>query len=201
MHKPAGITATVADRHAAPAPDLAPARPPAARGQALPGGGCRHSEGLLLLTSDGRGLGPRAEPHGVELEHGRRRSPCSLTGSSRPPGPWARRHPMRRGHARLGSLRAPRPEPEHVSPLADRAAGRGLAWGLGDAGPALAPAGPQVGAVGAPRGSPSASSGPFGGPGLGRRPSAHPWHRKVRGFGASTYQPETAGARGTRGTP
>lgn len=72
LHKPAGVTSTVADRHAdRTVLDLVPARLVAPGSRLYPVGRLdRDSEGLLLLTNDGpwtdRVLHPR---HGVEREY------------------------------------------------------------------------------------------------------------------------------------
>ena len=126
LHKPAGVTSTVADRHAARTVlDLVP-RGLVPRGTRLyPVGRLdRDSEGLLLLTNDGawaeRVLHPR---HGVEREYAvavarpaRRASsgPRWRPGSSsrRASPAWSRcaRRP-RTETARLAALLDPRPAP------------------------------------------------------------------------------------------
>jgi 23S rRNA pseudouridine2605 synthase len=129
VHKPAGVTSTAADRHAARTvldlvpPGLVP------RGTRLyPVGRLdRDSEGLLLLTNDGawtdRVLHPR---HGVEREYA-----VALAG----PLDAARRAdlaagvPMEEGIARLVSLRpATRTETALLAGLVDPPPGRDLAW-------------------------------------------------------------------------
>lgn len=82
MHKPAGVTSTVADRHAARTVlQLVPAEIMEAAGRLYPVGRLdRDSEGLLLLTNDGdwaqRVLHPR---HGIEREYAVG-TPHALTG-------------------------------------------------------------------------------------------------------------------------
>jgi 23S rRNA pseudouridine2605 synthase len=72
MHKPAGVTSTVSDRHATETVvDLVPERLRRAAGRIYPVGRLdRDSEGLLLLTNDGEWAQRLLHPsHGVEREY------------------------------------------------------------------------------------------------------------------------------------
>ncbi len=129
VHKPAGVTSTAADRHAARTVlDLVPAGlvPPATR--LYPVGRLDlDSEGLLLLTNDGawteRVLHPR---HGVEREYAVAVA-VPLDGAQR--AALAAGIPMEEGIARVVSLRpATRTETALLAALVDPPVGRGLAW-------------------------------------------------------------------------
>jgi 23S rRNA pseudouridine2605 synthase len=129
VHKPAGVTSTAADRHAARTViDLVPPGlvPPGTR--LYPVGRLdQDSEGLLLLTNDGtwteRVLHPR---HGVEREYAVAVA-VPLDGGQR--AALAAGIPMEEGIARLVSLRpATRTETSLLAALLDPPLGRGLAW-------------------------------------------------------------------------
>jgi cytidylate kinase len=129
LHKPAGVTATVADRHAAMTvialvpPGLVPAGT-----RLYPVGRLdRGSEGLLLLTNDGawadRVIHPR---HGVEREY--------AVAVDRPLGPTALAAlvagvPLEEGLARAITIRRQRPaETARLAALLDPPPAPGLAW-------------------------------------------------------------------------
>ena len=129
VHKPAGVTSTVADRHAVRTvldlvpPGLVP------RGTRLyPVGRLdQDSEGLLLLTNDGawteRVLHPR---HGVEREYAVAVA-VPLDGAQR--AALAAGIPLEEGTARLVSLRAAtRTETALLAALVDPPPPGGLAW-------------------------------------------------------------------------
>ena len=129
VHKPAGVTSTAADRHAARTVlELVPPGlvPPGTR--LYPVGRLdRDSEGLLLLTNDGawteRILHPR---HRVEREYAVALG-VPLDGGQR--AALAAGIPMEEGIARLVSLRpATRTETTHLAGLLAPPPGRGLAW-------------------------------------------------------------------------
>jgi 23S rRNA pseudouridine2605 synthase len=129
VHKPAGVTSTAADRHAARTVlDLVPAGlvPPGTR--LYPVGRLdQDSEGLLLLTNDGawtdRVLHPR---HGVEREYAVAVA-APLGADQR--AALAAGIPLEEGVARLVSLRpATRTETALLAGLVDPPPARGLAW-------------------------------------------------------------------------
>jgi 23S rRNA pseudouridine2605 synthase len=129
LHKPAGVTATAADRHAARTVlDLVPPGlvPPGTR--LYPVGRLDlDSEGLLLLTNDGawteRVLHPR---HGVEREYA---VAVALPLDKEQRAALAAGIPLEEGIARLVSLRpATRTETALLAAQVDPPPGRGLAW-------------------------------------------------------------------------
>jgi 23S rRNA pseudouridine2605 synthase len=129
LHKPAGVTATAADRHAVRTVlDLVPPRlvPPGTR--LYPVGRLDlDSEGLLLLTNDGawteRVLHPR---HGVEREYA---VAVALPLGSEQRAALAAGIPLEEGIARLVSLRpATRTETALLAAQVDPPPGRGLVW-------------------------------------------------------------------------
>ncbi len=129
IHKPAGITSTVADRHAARTVlELVPARlvPPGTR--LYPVGRLdRDSEGLLLLTNDGawtdRVLHPR---HGVEREYA---AAFVVPLAVEQRAALAAGIAMEEGTARLGGLRsATRTEIASLARLLDPRPAAGLVW-------------------------------------------------------------------------
>ena len=129
LHKPAGVTATAADRHAARTVlDFVPSRlvPPGTR--LYPVGRLDlDSEGLLLLTNDGawtdRVLHPR---HGVEREYA---VAVAVPLGSEQRSALAAGIPLEEGIARLVSLRpATRTETALLAAQMDPPPGRGLAW-------------------------------------------------------------------------
>jgi len=129
LHKPAGVTSTAADRHAARTVlDLVPAGlvPPGTR--LYPVGRLDlDSEGLLLLTNDGawtdRVLHPR---HGVEREYAVAVA-VPLAGEQR--AALAAGIPLEEGIARLVSLRpATRTETALLAGQVDPPPGRALVW-------------------------------------------------------------------------
>lgn len=129
VHKPAGVTSTVADRHAsATVLDLVPAGLVARGARLYPVGRLdRDSEGLLLLTNDGtwthRVLHPR---HGVEREYAVALA-APLDAGQR--AALAAGVPLEEGTARLVSLRAAtRTETARLAALVAPAPAPGLAW-------------------------------------------------------------------------
>lgn len=129
LHKPAGVTSTVADRHAdRTVLDLIPARfvPPGVR--LYPVGRLdRDSEGLLILTNDGawtdRVLHPR---HGVEREYA---VALGVPLDAEQRAALAAGIAMEEGTARLGALRpATRTETTSLARLLDPRPGATLTW-------------------------------------------------------------------------
>jgi len=129
LHKPAGVTSTVADRHAARTVlDLVPPGFVLGRTRLYPVGRLDlDSEGLLLLTNDGawteRVLHPR---HGVEREYG---AAVAVPLATEQRLALAVGIPLEEGTARLISLRpATRTETALLAAQVDPAPARGLAW-------------------------------------------------------------------------
>jgi 23S rRNA pseudouridine2605 synthase len=129
LHKPAGVTSTVADRHAdRTVLDLVPARlvPPGVR--LYPVGRLDlDSEGLLILTNDGawtdRVLHPR---HGVEREYA---VALAVPLETEQRTALAAGIAMEEGTARLGALRpATRTETTSLARLLDPRPGPTLTW-------------------------------------------------------------------------
>jgi 23S rRNA pseudouridine2605 synthase len=129
IHKPAGVTSTAADRHAARTVlDLVPPALVAPGTRLYPVGRLdRDSEGLLILTNDGawteRVLHPR---HGVEREYAVA-VPSPLDADQR--AALAAGIALEEGVARLVSLRpATRTETTLLAALVAPTPSRGLAW-------------------------------------------------------------------------
>jgi 23S rRNA pseudouridine2605 synthase len=129
LHKPAGFTSTVADRHALRTVlDLVPARLVAPGVRLYPVGRLdRDSEGLLLLTNDGswteRVLHPR---HGVEREYA---AAFAVPLEVEQRNALAAGIALEEGVARLGGLRAAtRTETASLVRLLDPRPDPGLAW-------------------------------------------------------------------------
>jgi 23S rRNA pseudouridine2605 synthase len=129
LHKPAGVTSTVADRHAdRTVLDLVPARYLPAGVRLYPVGRLdRESEGLLLLTNDGawtdRVLHPR---HGVEREYA---VALELPLEVEQRTALAAGIALEEGIARLGGLRpATRTETTSLARLLDPRPAPALTW-------------------------------------------------------------------------
>jgi 23S rRNA pseudouridine2605 synthase len=129
VHKPAGVTSTAADRHAASTVlDLVPASLVPAGQRLYPVGRLdRDSEGLLLITNDGawtdRILHPR---HGVEREYAVALAFPLDRGQREALGAGV---PLEEGLARLLSLRpATRTETSRLAELLHPRPAAGLAW-------------------------------------------------------------------------
>jgi 23S rRNA pseudouridine2605 synthase len=129
VHKPVGVTSTVADRHAARTVlDLVPPGLVPAGTRLYPVGRLdRDSEGLLLLTNDGawteRVLHPR---HGVEREYA---VAVGVPLDGRQRATLAAGIPLEEGIARVVSLRpATRTETSLLGALVDPPLAGGLAW-------------------------------------------------------------------------
>jgi len=129
VHKPAGFTSTVADRHALRTVlDLVPARLVAPGVRLYPVGRLdRDSEGLLLLTNDGAWTEHVLHPrHGVEREYAAAfAAPLEIEQRNA----LAAGITLEEGVARLGGLRpATRTETASLVRLLDPRPDRGLAW-------------------------------------------------------------------------
>ncbi len=129
LHKPAGVTSTAADRHAARTVlDLLPVGLVPRGTRLYPVGRLDlESEGLLLLTNDGawteRVLHPR---HGVEREYA---VAVAVPLADEQRAALAAGIPLEEGIARLVSLRpATRTETALLAAQVDPPPGRGLAW-------------------------------------------------------------------------
>jgi 23S rRNA pseudouridine2605 synthase len=129
LHKPVGVTSTVADRHAERTVlDLVPPGAVPAGARLYPVGRLdRDSEGLILLTNDGewaeRVLHPR---HGVEREYA---VGIAVRLDPEQRAALARGIDLEEGHAAFGSLRlATRTETMALGRLVAPALESGLAW-------------------------------------------------------------------------